>query len=198
MKLRRSDDCRRAAGTCVSAPATSRCSRQRSSPGRARVRRIRSCARSCLPPNSRPMSGVRTIPTRLQISMFSWLPSLGAYEQSGMAPPRRPWPDPLPGRLEVSELAPAPQPLRATLGLADEPSRQRQRPVVWGPGDGNLMLYGVVGSGTTTALATLAVGLARSSDPNDLHLYVLDFDDQLLAPLARPAPHGWRGGCIGS
>ncbi len=107
----------------------------------------------------------------------------GAFELSGVEPPRRPWPDPLPTDIPVSALAERGTLGRAAIGLADEPGRQRQRPVTWGPSDGNLLLYGVAGSGTTTALTTTAVGLAETTGPDDLHLYVLDFDDQLLAGL---------------
>jgi S-DNA-T family DNA segregation ATPase FtsK/SpoIIIE len=102
----------------------------------------------------------------------------------GMAAPRLPWPDPLPARLHLADLPEAESGPDATvLGLADEPQRQRLVAVRWGPGDGNLLLFGLRGSGTTTALATIATGLARSSSPDDLHLSVLDCDDQLLGPL---------------
>ena len=43
------------------------------------------------------------------------------------------------------------------------------------PGDGNLLLVGVGGSGTTTALSSIALSLAATHDPDDLHLYVVDF-----------------------
>jgi S-DNA-T family DNA segregation ATPase FtsK/SpoIIIE len=120
---------------------------------------------------------------------------VAANEQLGIAPPRRPWPDPLPDTLLASELGPANSPNRATYGLADEPGRQRQVPATWSLADGNLLLVGVTGSGTTTALASMAIGLARSSEPDALHLYVLDFDDQALAPLAG-LPH--TGGYVGA
>jgi S-DNA-T family DNA segregation ATPase FtsK/SpoIIIE len=118
-----------------------------------------------------------------------------AGEQAGTAPPRRPWPDPLPEVVPATDLGAADPPGRATYGLADEPGRQRQVPASWGPGDGNLLLVGVAGSGTTTALASIAIGLARSSDADALHLYVLDFDDQALAPLAGLAH---TGGFVGA
>src|SRR5438477_3227398 len=74
-------------------------------------------------------------------------------------------------------------PWAAPLGLADEPEHQRQRPFFWERAKGGLALYGVGGSGTTTALATLAVSLARAHTAAELHLYVLDFGTQALAPL---------------
>ncbi len=109
-----------------------------------------------------------------------------AARHRGIADPRSPWPDPLPSRLLVTDLAfeENDDALTALLGLADEPQRQRLVPFRWGPGDGNLLLFGLRGSGTTTALATVATGLARAASADDLHLSVLDCDDQLLVPLA--------------
>ena len=46
--------------------------------------------------------------------------------------------------------------------LADDPRAQSQYPVGWNLNAGNLLLYGVVGSGVTTALATVALSLAAA------------------------------------
>ncbi len=98
-----------------------------------------------------------------------------AFEASGAAPPRRPWPEPLPLDVPLESVpAPADAGLVA-IGLADDPDAQAQYPAGWRPADGNLMLYGIVGSGTTTALATTALVLAAERRPDDLHLYVMDF-----------------------
>ncbi len=105
-----------------------------------------------------------------------------AFEQSESPSPRRPWLEPLGTDIVVADLTP-PAAGRVRLGLADEPSRQRQRAATWDPADGNLLVYGVAGSGTSTALETIAIGLARAHMPDNLHLYGLDFDDQRLAPL---------------
>lgn len=118
---------------------------------------------------------------------------IGAFEQAGAAAPRRPWLEPLRPDIVTADL-PAVPGTGVALGLADEPSRQRQRVATWRPADGNLLLYGVAGSGTSTALVTLAVGLAKSYLPDDLHLYALDFDDQRLAPLEAL---GHCGGIVG-
>lgn len=90
--------------------------------------------------------------------------------------PRRPWLDPLPSALDLASLP------VGSLGLADEPDAQRQVPYRWEPTGGNLLLYGVAGSGTTTALASLALALVASARP--VHIYVLDFGTGALAPLA--------------
>ena len=97
-------------------------------------------------------------------------------------PPRRPWLDPLPASLLLDAL-PA-----GAVGLADEPDAQRQVPYRWEPASGNLLLYGVAGSGTTTALASIALALRGAGRP--VHLYVLDFGNGALAPLAGLAEVG--------
>lgn len=100
--------------------------------------------------------------------------------------PRQPWPEPLPTRLLLQELAdPTELPAGwcAPIALADEPAQQRQIPYLWSSAEGGLLLFGVAGSGTSTALATIALSLARRYRPCEMHLYVLDFGTQLLAPL---------------
>lgn len=113
-----------------------------------------------------------------------------AFTTMDMPAPRRPWPEPLPDRILASELPETAvrglqTPARGfpTLALADDPDRQGQYPVGWDPGVGNLLIYGVVGSGTSTALATLALGLAGQRAPDKLHLYALDLGAGDLAPL---------------
>ncbi|MDJ0496930.1 MAG: FtsK/SpoIIIE domain-containing protein [Acidimicrobiia bacterium] len=105
----------------------------------------------------------------------------------GLPAPRLPWPEPLPSQLVPADV-PHPGGAGTVFALADEPHRQRRVGVVWSPSAGNLLLYGLPGSGTTTALASLITGLARDNEPERFHMYVLDFDDQLLAPLAQ-LPH---------
>ncbi|HWF55712.1 MAG TPA: FtsK/SpoIIIE domain-containing protein [Solirubrobacteraceae bacterium] len=110
----------------------------------------------------------------------------------GGAPPRRPWLEPLPAEVSLDSLRPLgpARPMageRGTivpLGLADDPDAQLQYPVGWNLTAGNLLLFGIGGSGTTTTLATIALTLAASSDPERLHMYVLDFGAGELAPLA--------------
>ncbi|MGH3935484.1 MAG: FtsK/SpoIIIE domain-containing protein [Pseudonocardiaceae bacterium] len=108
-----------------------------------------------------------------------------AFTAAGMAEPRRPWPEPLPTTLPldtVTDSAAAPAGT-ALVALADDPDAQAQYPVGWDSSRGNLLLYGLVGSGTTTTLASLALSLAASATPDDLHLYALDFGAGELAPL---------------
>jgi len=95
---------------------------------------------------------------------------------------RLPWPAPLPANVTLDDM-PGMGVGGAVFAMADEPHRQRRVAAGWSPAAGNLLLYGLPGSGTTTAVASIAVTTARASDPNRLHMYVLDFDDQLLQPL---------------
>jgi S-DNA-T family DNA segregation ATPase FtsK/SpoIIIE len=107
----------------------------------------------------------------------------------GLPEARRPWPDPLPRRLLWDNLSVASDDEQGVaIGLVDEPDRQRQRRFMVDLDRGNLLLYGVVGSGTTTALSALAMALAADADAASLHLYVIDFGTGALAGLAE-LPH---------
>jgi DNA segregation ATPase FtsK/SpoIIIE, S-DNA-T family len=74
------------------------------------------------------------------------------------------------------------------IGLADEPERQRHTVLRWGPTSGHLGVFGMVGSGTTTALRTVAQSLTAHLSPRQLHLYALDFGAGELADLEQ-LPH---------
>jgi S-DNA-T family DNA segregation ATPase FtsK/SpoIIIE len=109
---------------------------------------------------------------------------------SGIGPPRRPWPDPLPDEIPLEALIDRTAvglqtgtPGLPALAVADDPDRQTQYPVGWDPAAGNLLLYGVSGYGTTSALATLALAVARAAPPDAVHLYVMDLGAGKLAPL---------------
>ncbi|MGD3112706.1 FtsK/SpoIIIE domain-containing protein [Streptomyces sp. YGL11-2] len=124
------------------------------------------------------------------------------FAAGGHAVPRTPWPDPLPHRLPLGEL-----PVHAETGLqtlttalpafvlADDPDHQRQLPLGWDPDAGNLLVFGAVGSGTTTTLATLVLAWTRVLSPDRLHVHVLDHGAGDLAPLSQ-LPH--TGGYVRS
>ncbi|MCW2776814.1 MAG: putative FtsK/SpoIIIE family protein, partial [Frankiales bacterium] len=101
---------------------------------------------------------------------------------AGCAPARRPWPEPLPPDLDLAALPPREG--VAVVALADDPRRQRQEAVGWDPSSGGLLLCGVPGSGTTTALASLALALAAGRPPDRLELQVLDAGAGDLSALA--------------
>ncbi|MEJ7583384.1 MAG: FtsK/SpoIIIE domain-containing protein [Acidimicrobiales bacterium] len=115
-----------------------------------------------------------------------------AHTRSGRPRPRRPWPDPLPREVDLDLLrgpAGSATPFGTSgapvvFALADDPDAQAQYPVGWVPADGNLLLIGVGGSGTSTAATSLVLSVAASTSPDDLHVYALDFGAGELAPLA--------------
>ena len=114
-----------------------------------------------------------------------------ANAAAGYAPPRPIWPEALGDRVELGALgaADAADTSRTVpVALADDPDHQRQVTTGWDLDEGNLMLMGIPGSGTSTALATLALQLAAATSPEDLDLLVLDMGPGDLAPLAR-LPH---------
>jgi DNA segregation ATPase FtsK/SpoIIIE, S-DNA-T family len=116
----------------------------------------------------------------------------------GLAPARKPWMDPLPAALSTHSLQEVAdldakrtvQPgLAVAIGLADEPSTQRQYPFMLDlAAEGNVAIYGGPGVGKTTVLRTLALQLAEQFGPERLHLYGLDFASRGLMPLEK-LPH---------
>jgi S-DNA-T family DNA segregation ATPase FtsK/SpoIIIE len=102
--------------------------------------------------------------------------------------PRRPWLAMLPAEIDL-ELDPdasgRPDPAGAALvaafGRADDPLGQCQRSWGWRAANGNLALLGAVGSGTSTALASLVLAAAARHSPAGLHVYVVDLGGELAA-----------------
>ncbi|MET0830802.1 MAG: FtsK/SpoIIIE domain-containing protein, partial [Acidimicrobiia bacterium] len=97
-----------------------------------------------------------------------------AVARLGLPTPRRPWPEPLPGRVDTDDLPPAEPGDGVLVGLADEPDRQRTVPFTWSPAEGNLGLYGAPGSGLTTALETVVLGLVAGQATDPVDIYVVD------------------------
>ena len=96
----------------------------------------------------------------------------------GLAAPRRPWLDPLPATVALDAM------LHGTVALADDPDHQCRHEIGWDPASGHLLLCGGRASGTTTALAALALDVARRWSPDEVHLLVADLGGGTLAPLA--------------
>jgi len=112
-----------------------------------------------------------------------------ANADAGYAAPRPIWPEALGDRvdraaLDVEQARPGVVPV----ALADDPDHQRQVTTGWDTEQGNLMLMGIPGSGTSTALAAIALQLAESTDPAELDLLVLDMGAGDLRPLQH-LPH---------
>lgn len=117
-----------------------------------------------------------------------------ACETSGIAAPRRPWPEPLPATVDLRALPPAARGVQTdahnlpAFALADDPDRQTQYSVGWDAEAGNLLVYGAVGAGTSTALASLVLAVAAARSPESYHVFVLDLGAGDLARLA-DLPH---------
>ena len=130
---------------------------------------------------------------------------VAASHESGTAPPRQVWPEPLGGRVPLAGYRSSTDPrLRSVereapavgdvvdgvvrVALADDPDRQRQVPAGWDLARGNLLLLGVAGSGTSTTLASIALTLANAYSPDEIDILCLDAGGRDLAPLAA-LPH---------
>ncbi|HEV7741602.1 MAG TPA: FtsK/SpoIIIE domain-containing protein [Pseudolysinimonas sp.] len=104
--------------------------------------------------------GVRTI----QVALAS---SADCTRIADATPPGgavRPWCDPLPGDLDLDELAPVAQGL--AFGLSDLPAEQRQPTAAHDPArHGHLLAIGAAGSGLTSLLTTLAESARRAGMP---------------------------------
>ena len=114
-----------------------------------------------------------------------------------LPPPRQPWVEPLPDLVPLAGVIDrvgrprlAADPGRfLVLGLLDDPASQAQEPATVDlEQTGGLVLYGGGGSGKTTALRTIAAGLAQQGDPEGVVVYALDFANRALDQL-RPLPH---------
>jgi DNA segregation ATPase FtsK/SpoIIIE, S-DNA-T family len=112
--------------------------------------------------------------------------AVASAQRRGIDPPRRPWVEPLPLTVELDELPTVAD--TAVFGLADDPDGQRRVPYGWRLGSGNLAVYGVITSGMPTPLLSIALALVRSTTPDQVHLYAVDFGNQTLATLT-DVPH---------
>jgi DNA segregation ATPase FtsK/SpoIIIE, S-DNA-T family len=81
-----------------------------------------------------------------------------------------------PSGVRLRLAAPSRPGLHVPLGLLDDPARQWQGPwlVDLSRAGGNLLVLGGPGTGKTTALRTLALGLATTQTPTDVGIYAID------------------------
>ncbi|QTN00543.1 type VII secretion protein EssC [Sediminibacillus dalangtanensis] len=110
----------------------------------------------------------------------------------------RPWLPPLPERIKAADLHPVnyeeewqkPKPaLQATIGLLDQPELQSQSPLTLNLGkDGHAAVFSSPGYGKSTFLQTVVMDLVRQHNPEQLHVYLLDFGTNGLLPL-KQLPH---------
>jgi S-DNA-T family DNA segregation ATPase FtsK/SpoIIIE len=92
---------------------------------------------------------------------------------SDVDPPHRPFLPPLPALvpspgIDGFRLGPG------DAGIVDDPAEQRRRPLRWAPDDGNLGVFGALGSGTTSAIRTVLAALTAVTPPTRLHVYAID------------------------
>ncbi|HEY4315798.1 MAG TPA: FtsK/SpoIIIE domain-containing protein, partial [Actinomycetes bacterium] len=111
-----------------------------------------------------------------------------ATERLGCRAVASPWLPPLPSVISSAELADRDAtPTAVPLGVLDLPTEQRQPLVTFDLEDGeHLLLAGGPGSGRTSALRTLAAGLAERLPVHDLHLHALDGGAGLASLAALP------------
>lgn len=111
-----------------------------------------------------------------------------AFRARGCTPPRRPWlemldPESTWDDLErVAESSAVPIPF----AIGDDPDRQRRVALGWDPVAGNIGLFGMVGSGVTTAVRALVRSAVERLTPADLHVYVIDGGGELADLEALP------------
>ncbi|EHG6828725.1 type VII secretion protein EssC, partial [Listeria monocytogenes] len=119
-------------------------------------------------------------------------------EASGIEALPRPWLPPLPERIFAQDLHPVnfeeawkepKKPLQATIGLLDQPELQAQVPLTLDlTKDGHVAVFSSPGFGKSTFLQSLVMDLARQHNPEQLHVYLLDFGTNGLLPLV-DLPH---------
>ncbi len=117
-----------------------------------------------------------------------------AAQETEIPEQEKPWPDPLPEKLYLSELVSAvhawengtgkwkplqwdKEAVRPFIGLLDNPAsmRDKQPDFVVDLTRGHVVIFGAGGWGKTYFLRTLITNLAATHSPADVHFYLLDF-----------------------
>uniref|UniRef100_UPI00248FB807 FtsK/SpoIIIE domain-containing protein n=1 Tax=Bacillus cereus TaxID=1396 RepID=UPI00248FB807 len=81
------------------------------------------------------------------------------------------------------------KPLKATVGLLDQPELQSQTPLTLDISkDGHVAVFSSPGYGKSTFLQSVIMDVARQHSPEHLHVYLLDFGTNGLMPL-KSLPH---------
>ena len=137
-----------------------------------------------------------------------------ANEKAGFAPPRPVWPEalgervnleldslPVPDEARVHDGKPVPSSGgivddKIMVAVADDPDNQRQFRDGWDTREGNVLIMGVPGSGTTTALTSLALVAADTLGPDELDIFVIDMGASSDLAALQQLPH--MGGFAGS
>ena len=109
-----------------------------------------------------------------------------AAARTGWTRPVVPWPKELPRNLGLSASAGAD--MVWTLGLLDEPERQRQTPIGLAPYGPHMLFVGGAGARLGEVLRAVVVAGAIKRGPEELHFYVIDTLGQGLSAL-QALPH---------
>lgn len=138
---------------------------------------------------------IEKVPTELE-AVIHYIYDYTVQQEISMLSP--PWLPPLPERLYVSDIHPvdvkeawetAKKPLQATVGLLDQPEMQSQSPLVLDlTKEGHVAVFSSPGYGKSTFLQTTVLDLARFHNPEQFHVYLLDFGANGLLPLQH-LPH---------
>ncbi|MCB9098593.1 MAG: hypothetical protein H6632_03550 [Anaerolineales bacterium] len=78
--------------------------------------------------------------------------------------------------------------VRPVVGLIDNPYAAKQHPLIVPLPRGHVVIFGASGWGKTTFIRSLAVSLATTHSPDQLHLYILDLGGRNLSVLEK-FPH---------
>lgn len=111
-----------------------------------------------------------------------------AFAVGGYETPRKPWLPALPSEIDARTLPTSSTSTAISIAMVDQPESQSQGPLHVDLEEGNVLAYGVHRETTSNTLATIALALARSHSPEQLHIHVIDQGKRLLAPLAA-LPH---------
>lgn len=138
---------------------------------------------------------IREVPSELDVIVEHIQENV---EKMGIQALPEPWLPPLSGKIFLDQLHPsdykvewknAKSDLEVSFALADLPQEQKQERVTLNLSeDGNILLYGMPGTGKSTFLQTLAMDMAKNYSPAELHMYIFDFGTNAMAPLA-DLPH---------
>lgn len=118
---------------------------------------------------------------------------LGRLAESEGISLRQMWKEPLPFSMEARTVADADSldksRIAAVCGLVDDPDNQEQYPLIVDVSKGgNVLVYGISGSGRTTFLCTMIYQLITSYSPEELNLHIIDCGSGSVCAF-RDAPH---------
>ncbi|ANS75338.1 hypothetical protein AWM70_12570 [Paenibacillus yonginensis] len=104
-------------------------------------------------------------------------------ERTGIERLPGPWMPPLPTQVALEEIPEFGEQVNELLtpivGLVDDVANQTQFPLKIDIESGNWLIYGMPGTGKTTFIQTLLFSLAKTSTPEDIHIYTIDFGRML-------------------